>query len=42
MIEETARAIKKADDSAAKFVDDAEVTSWLDLWGTDQEKEPPL
>jgi len=42
LIEETTRAIKKADGAGAKFADDTEVTSWLDSWGTDQEKEPPL
>ncbi len=42
LIEETTKAIKRADSLGAKFVDDAEVVSWLDSWGTDQEKEPPL
>ena len=42
LIEETTKAIKKADSPKAKFVDDAEVIDWLDSWGTDKEKEPPL
>lgn len=42
LIEETTKAIKKADGPEAKFADDAEVMAWIETWGTDQEKEPPL
>jgi predicted transcriptional regulator len=35
-------SVERAGFSDAKFVDNEEVTQWLQSWGTDFEVEPPL
>jgi predicted transcriptional regulator len=35
------KAVRKADQPGAKFVDHEKVTKWLDSWGTENELEPP-
>jgi predicted transcriptional regulator len=40
-VQEIKKAVKKADQPDAKFLDHEEVVAWLDTWGSDKEKEPP-
>ena len=40
MLEDTREAL--ADIKAGRVVDGAEVIDWLDSWGTDNEKTPPV
>lgn len=35
------KAVEKADQPDAKFIDHEEVAAWLDSWGTKKEKKPP-
>ena len=40
-IREIKKAVKKADQPDAKFIDHEDVVAWLDSWGTKSEKKPP-
>jgi predicted transcriptional regulator len=40
-IKEIQKAVKEADKKDAKLIEHEEVASWLDTWGSDQEKEAP-
>ena len=40
-VQEIKKAVKKADQPDAKFIDHEEVSAWLDTWGSNKEKEPP-
>ncbi len=40
-VKEIRKAVNKADQPGAKFIDHEEVTEWLDTWGSKKEKEPP-
>jgi predicted transcriptional regulator len=40
-IQEIQKAVQSANKAGAKFIEHEEVASWLDTWGSDQEKESP-
>lgn len=40
-IREIEKAVTKADQPDAKFIDHEDVAEWLDSWGTKNEKKPP-
>ncbi|HBR21745.1 MAG TPA: CopG family transcriptional regulator [Nitrospiraceae bacterium] len=40
-VQEIKKAVQRADQPGAKFIEHEEVASWLDSWGTKNELKPP-